>query len=68
MRMRNIRNILNEEKGKFTVEATIICIYIVVITMMLISGIINIYNTSVENRIEEKGRNMTAIEAFKYGE
>lgn len=60
-----IKNKLAEEKGKFTIEATIICIYIIIITMALISGIINIYNNSVENREKECGRNMTAIEAFK---
>ena len=64
-RVINIKNKLLEETGKFTIEATIICIYIIMITMALISGIVNIHNNSLENREKERGRNMTAIEAFK---
>lgn len=59
-----IWKIFSEEKGKLTVEATIICVYIIVITMTLITSIVNIYNNSLENREKERGRNMTAIEAF----
>ena len=63
-----IRKIFADEKGKFTIEATIICIYIIMITMGLISGIVNIHNNTLETRKEERGRNMTAIEAFKKNE
>ncbi|MBE5934869.1 MAG: hypothetical protein E7262_03665 [Lachnospiraceae bacterium] len=54
--------ILREEKGMFTIEATIICLFIVVITMTLVMNVIKIYDNSIENREKENER--YAIEAF----
>ena len=48
-----MRNVL-EEKGSFTIEATIICVFIMAITIYVIISVIKIYDNSLENRIIEE--------------
>ena len=52
-----------EEKGSFTVEATYICIFIMVITLYIVSFVIRIHDVLKENIDVEKER--FKIEVFK---
>ena len=52
------KNVINvsEEKGSFTVEATFICVFIMVITMYIVSSVIRINDVIKENGEVEKER------------
>ena len=52
-----------EEKGSFTVEATYICMFILAITLYIVSSVIRIHDVMKENRDVEKER--FKIEVFK---
>ena len=58
------RRFFKEERGQFTIEAIIICIFIIGITMTIISSVIDIFEGVFGNRELDKMRYM--IEAFNY--
>ena len=56
------RKFLNDEQGKFTLEAMVICIFIVMVTMMVITSVMAIFENVHINRQQDKIR--YGIEAF----